>query len=705
MSVCNHGRTRSTLPDLQIQAYIDDRTLAAPTLETLLFSWERSKEWDRDNKWQVNMKKTHVLMIGDRASRQWEESGDDRLSRVEHCVLLGQDVLTNQRILPKKQRERVQVAMVACHKLQRLKLSPELNQFTLSAAVLPKMAYGLQNGILPQNLLKQLRGAIKGALGYAHRIHSWDALCIVANPGHRLDPEAYQQYCHLSAVVAGLQKHPQNKERWQALYMLDRAGPNGRGGPIQTTKRILDALEVTQDHGGLIWTQDDQSVHLIETERPKILHFLRSAIRKRMAQKAVAARPHLEGLLETNLEETRKLIKKRGYKYRTELIAVLTDGIWTNRKKHLCGYRPDQKCAFCGSDVENVPHILYDCPRWQEHWGELGRLKEEIKTLPRCAVWCGHRMKGLPEHLAQNWTKIQKIMATIVHERLNAKDSDEKSTRREKPTMREADAGERQEQPSKRSDPWNFHYTERLHRGERPWAFSRRAWHSFQSWAAHIRVVKEPGEQPPTTLIEALLSYIGFSQGHRFESEVGTEGNGAWVSVQLDRFRSAWLSFQLLTRAEPLLSPKPGTQDLKGWGHRYGLPRLQVLDRTILYPARASVWTALRQLQTWMLSLPKDLRARHDRWRRWTPGLPGSQEREGAHFVHPRLWEIPSRRIRRPETPPPWRSEVRVAFRAMTYLERMCQQGACTPSLKELLVAEGAFDTIGVKAFTVEALL
>ena len=214
----------------------------------------------------------------------------------------------------------------------------------------------------------------------------------MANPGHRLDPEAYQQYCHLSAVIAGLQKHPQTKDMWQALYMHDRVGPTGRGGPIQTTKSILNALEVTQDHGGLIWTQDDQSVHLIETERPKILHFLRCVIRKRMAQRVAATRPHLEGLLETNLEESRKLTKKRGFKYRTELIAVLTDGIWTNRKKHLCGYRPDQKCAFCGSEVENVPHILYDCARWQEHWGELGRLKEEIKTLPRCAVWCGHRM-------------------------------------------------------------------------------------------------------------------------------------------------------------------------------------------------------------------------------------------------------------------------------------------------------------------------
>ena len=207
-----------------------------------------------------------------------------------------------------------------------------------------------------------------------------------------------------------------------------------------------------------------------------------------------------------------------------------------------------------------------------------------------------------------------------------------------------------------RYDPWNFHYTERLHGGVRPWAFGRRAWHAFQYWAAHVRVRKpgSEGEEDPTTLLEAMLSFIGFTGGFRFESEVGAEHNGAWVSVQLDRFRSAWLSFQHLSRAELLLTSPPKTQSVMGWGVQYGLPRLQLLEKVLDYPARGYVWERLGQLPTWMAELPKGMSGRHDRWRRWTPGRPGSQESRGNWFEPPRLWEIPNRRVRQPETPPPW---------------------------------------------------
>ena len=66
----------------------------------------------------------------------------------------------------------------------------------------------------------------------------------------------------------------------------------------------------------------------------------------------------------------------------------------------------------------------------------------------------------------------------------------------------------------------------------------------------------------------------------------------------------------------------------------------------------------LAQIPAWMTDLPKGLRGRHDKWRRWAPGIPGSQERVGADYRAPRLWEIPKRRINTPEIPPPWREEV-----------------------------------------------
>ena len=339
------------------------------------------------------------------------------------------------------------------------------------------------------------------------------------------------------------------------------------------------------------------------------------------------------------------MTKKRGYTYWKELIALLADGVWTNRKRYLCGYRQDEKCEHCGAEVENLPHILYQCPKWSTYWRPHENLREEVSKLPACASWCAHKPLELPEHLSKQWGEVQKIMATIVYERMNGEPNHWEEQRTK---GKESHAERRETRPLP-------HYTERLHGGVRPWAFGRRAWHAFQYWAAHVRVRKTgcEREEDPTTLLEAMLSFIGFNGGFRFESEVGAEHNGAWVSVQLDRFRSAWLSFQHLSRAELLLTSPPKTQSVMGWGVQYGLPRLQLLEKALDYPARGYVWERLGQLPNWMAELPKGMSGRHDRWRRWTPGRPGSQDSRGNWFEPPRLWEIPNRRVRQPETPPP----------------------------------------------------
>ena len=185
---------------IQLQAYIDDRTIAAQDASHLKEAWRRSQQWNQENKWEVNLKKTHYLGSGERVNREWEEEGDPEVNQTAQCQILGQDVITRKRALPTRQRERVTTVLEACRKAQRLRLTPEMAQRVLSAAVLPKLAYGLQVGSLPQSMLRQVKGAIKAAMGFAHRIHSWEILCVIANPGHRLDPQAYLMYTHLEAT-------------------------------------------------------------------------------------------------------------------------------------------------------------------------------------------------------------------------------------------------------------------------------------------------------------------------------------------------------------------------------------------------------------------------------------------------------------------------------------------------------------------------
>ena len=177
-------------PGIRLQGYIDDRTVAANDPELLNQAWNHSLEWDRENSWHTNQKKTCLLAFGKHARQQWEALADHALDLVGQTSLLGQDVVVNPAEVPEKQRVRIDRAIEAAKKIQRLNLRPDVARIVIGATVLPKMTYGLVPKPVPKRLIQLLRTCIKEALSKAHRQHSWDAVCLVANPGHQIDPMA-----------------------------------------------------------------------------------------------------------------------------------------------------------------------------------------------------------------------------------------------------------------------------------------------------------------------------------------------------------------------------------------------------------------------------------------------------------------------------------------------------------------------------------
>ena len=165
----------------------------------------------------------------------------------------------------------------------------------------------------------------------------------------------------------------------------------------------------------------------------------------------------------------------------------------------------------------------------------------------------------------------------------------------------------------------------------------------FSGLGCSLQIHSEPQGNGPTTplFLKCMLSYIAFARGDFFETGGGPEQNGHWVSAQLDRFRSAWLSFQQLARAEPILNDKTDKQLAGGWAHRYGLPRLVVLHCTVDYPVRKEVWEMIRIIPQWVVELPPKVCRGDDRWRRWAPGMPGTQTREGQSFTATRMVGVP----------------------------------------------------------------
>ena len=204
-------------------------------------------------------------------------------------------------------------------------------------------------------------------------------------------------------------------------------------------------------------------------------------------------------------------------------------------------------------------------------------------------------------------------------------------------------------------------------------------------------------QQERTTLMEAYLSFICVSDGDRFETGLDADRNGEWLSVQMERLRSAWLSFQVITGAQEI-QKQPST----GWGPRFGLPRLEVLQGAIDLPRVDQVWRMIQEIPGFLAGARRVSR-KAGMWRRWAPGNPGSQMIQGGTFVPPYLWELPCRRLRRKRTPPPWRHQVRRFAAFHRRLEKMRQDGVISPDLMQLILQEGALDPRGLQVLTSRA--
>ena len=436
---------RLSQPGLMLQVYIDDRTLAARDPNILAKAWQESLIWDDLNSWKTNLDKTCSLMWGRDVLQRWREAGGATLPILRKTTVLGQDVCTRPSEIPNKQRARIDKAGEVAGRLQRLRLPPDLTQKLISAVVLPKLAYGLVQRPLPVKLLQKIRTRIKAAMTRLHRAHSWEALMIIANPGHRTDPEAYQIYTHLMAVVGGLRGQDTNCEMWRSIMCSERQG--AKSGPFWTANRFLTQLGITQGDEDLSWHHGGEKIRICEHSIPEIKHFLRRALRHWFARKAEQARAHLQGLSQSELEHSRKYTKKAGYPFRKELIALMSDGLWLNQKKFRCGLIESPQCPMCHAKEETITHVLYDCQAWRHHWGEWEEHREHIQSLEPCTSLCGHMPAGLKPPIQGKWHEVQNIMATIIHERMEHGGRHREQRREEERNERDG-GGNRAEQGS-----------------------------------------------------------------------------------------------------------------------------------------------------------------------------------------------------------------------------------------------------------------
>eukprot|EP00971_Amphidinium_carterae_P325892 6456438-Amphidinium_carterae.1 len=215
----------------------------------------------------------------------------------------------------------------------------------------------------------------------------------------------------------GYKYHAQHAWQWQALAARPIYNASPRG-PFMVFQKYMSELGV-EFHAPwtLIW--NESAVHLLETPLPALAAFIRRVLQHHMVRQA-ERRTRLVGLTECDHTVTAASVRKRETPFRGALVALLSDAVWTQRRKHVARLATSDKCLFCEDGTEDLDHLLYRCPHWEQYRCCDAETLAFLQTSQPATKYCFHCPRTAPEDVKNRWGSIQGYFSCLVDARMKA---------------------------------------------------------------------------------------------------------------------------------------------------------------------------------------------------------------------------------------------------------------------------------------------
>ena len=507
-----------------------------------------------------------------------------------------------------------------------------------------------------------MRSALKRTFTLRGRFHCWQLLCLFVMPAHLLDPQIKAFYEHFSHIARALREGGEElRRRWRESRAWDlRVKPKG---PRHTFNIYASLFEIRESEDAKTWQTAEASVDLLKDDTRKIGHFLRNCGRTQLQKQAERLRRNVAGLSQLLLDPTVKIARCKRHPLKRFVIAMITDGIWTQQRRFRAGFASSGDCPWCRQATETLRHLWYECPHWKAWRQPVERWLPALQSAAPCVANCFIATKELPHAMLKSWAAIQLAFAALLQARMDAQ-------------PRKAEAISKYDEEFPRPPPLprqaggrlDFQYTERLQERGFMWPFKRMAWHELLVWSSMLRRAEDEGEPP--TILEAYLSFMLVGRGNRWLSELGDDQNGHLIPFQLARFKNALRHFQSIAEAPTLVSPKELTRKTH-WPRGLGMPALELLATNLILPQATNVRDTLyREAQKFQTDF--DEGTSETGWQNWAPGNPSSQTVEGHEKWAPPLWQLPAVRWSQKGPEPRWRSQCREVRAFWKNLETRC---------------------------------
>ena len=355
-------------------SFLDDRQILAPSHHLLLEVWQKSEEWASEQKWRLNVTKSHHVQVP--RTQDSIQSGQEPLPKVDNTQVLGVDVPTRPNVALSRQRQRLRTAKESTQRIAILSLPVGVKQQLIESIVIPQFVHHLHPRPLAAKDLGHLQSAIRQAVFGKLRGHSAELIAVFLRKTHRNHPLSAAMYRHILTLCETLKLERHGYGFWQMLQDIPlRPVPRG---PWATTLVYFQKLDITHQE------QERQLLHPLHgacswLTRPvkELQHFLRQCIRTALLKAVERRRPALRGVSQADIAVSTLRYRNPKTPHKDTLSGILCDGLIR-----------DSVCRACNREPESLQHTWLRCPAWQHLRCLPKAILEEWSTLPLFAQQC-----------------------------------------------------------------------------------------------------------------------------------------------------------------------------------------------------------------------------------------------------------------------------------------------------------------------------
>ena len=188
-------------------------------------------------------------------------------------------------------------------------------------------------------------------------------------------------------------------------------------GPLTVLQKDLEWLNCRfVPDADAICNDNNECVLFTEPDKKKFEHFIREQIRKHFYQYLEHKHSKWQGVAETDLHATTKLLRglEPSSSYRNPIIRLLSDAHATSHRLCLMRIQAMPHCKYCLGDDSSISHVIWDCPRFAELrkvWPS--ELCNRIHW-PPCAKNAMICTTAMPTALRNDWHKYQLLVAQLL---------------------------------------------------------------------------------------------------------------------------------------------------------------------------------------------------------------------------------------------------------------------------------------------------